>query len=51
MSLATEIVDDKIDDGINMFLRCWPFRWPWQSAGAIQSALPNAACPATPEAT
>jgi hypothetical protein len=38
------IVDDKINDGINMFLRCWPFRWPWRSAGAIQSALPNAAC-------
>ncbi len=24
-----------------MFLHCWPFWWPWQSAGAIQSASPN----------
>jgi hypothetical protein len=39
------IVNDKIDNGINMFLRHWPFQWPWRSAGAIRSALPNAACP------
>ncbi len=43
--LATVIVDDKIDNGINMFLRCWQFQWPWRSAGAIQSQLPNAASP------
>ncbi len=28
-----------------MFLRHWPVWWPWRSAGAIRSALPNAACP------
>jgi hypothetical protein len=38
-------VDDKINNGINMFLGRWPFHWPWQSAGAIGSASPNAACP------
>ncbi len=44
------IVDDndKIDDDIKMFLRCWPFRWPWRCAGAIQMALPDAACPGLP---
>jgi hypothetical protein len=39
------IVDDKINDVINMFLCCWPFQWPWQSAGARGSTLPNAVCP------
>jgi hypothetical protein len=39
------IVDDKIVNGINMFLRRWPFQWPWRSANAIRSASPNAACP------
>ncbi len=39
------IVDDKIDNDISMFLRCWPFWWQWQSASAIRSASPNAACP------
>jgi hypothetical protein len=39
------IVEDKIDDGINMILRCWLFQLPWRSASAIRSASPNAACP------
>jgi hypothetical protein len=44
-SFATDIVDDKIDNGINVFLHRWPFQWPWRSAGAIQSASTNAAGP------
>jgi hypothetical protein len=43
--LAMVIVDDKINDGINIFLPRWLIRWPWQSTSAIQSASPNAACP------
>ncbi len=43
--MATVIDDDKIDDGMNMFHRRCPFRWPWWSAGAIRRASPNAACP------
>ncbi len=39
------IFDDKIDDDKQMHLVCRPFRWPWRCAGAIQTALPNAACP------
>jgi hypothetical protein len=39
------MMDDEINNGINMFLSRWPFQWPWRSAGAIRSALPNAACP------
>ena len=31
--------------GEPMHLCCGPFRWPWRCAGAIQSALPNAAWP------
>ena len=44
-SLAMVIVDDKIDDDEQMHLVRRPFRWPRQCAGAIQTALPNAACP------
>jgi hypothetical protein len=43
--LATVIVDDEINNGINMFLHRWPLQWLWQSAGAIQSTSLNAACP------
>jgi hypothetical protein len=39
------IVDDKINDDEQMHLVRWPFRWPWQCAGAIQTALSNPACP------
>ena len=31
-----------------MHLRHGPFRWPWQCAGAIRSASPNAAWPGLP---
>ncbi len=44
-SLATIIVDDKIDNDEQMHLLRRPFRWPRQCAGAIQTASPNAACP------
>ncbi len=39
------MVDDKIDDDIKMHLCCGPFRRLCGCAGAIQMALPNAACP------
>ncbi len=41
-------IDDKIDDGIKMFLHCWPFWWPWRCAEAVQTALPDAAYPGLP---
>jgi len=35
-----------------MYLRCRPFRWPWQCADAIWSAFPNCSMTrASPEAT
>ncbi len=39
------MVDDKIDNDIEMHLRCSPFWRPCRCAGAIQTALPDAACP------
>ncbi len=39
------MVDDKIDNDIKMHLRCGPFWRPCKCAGAMQTALPNAACP------
>jgi hypothetical protein len=39
------IVDDEINDGIEMFLHCWSFLWPWWGARVMQTASPNEACP------
>jgi hypothetical protein len=39
------IVDDKIYNDEQMHLVRRPFRWPRRCAGAIQTALLNAACP------
>ncbi len=39
------MVDGKINDDIEMHLRCWPFWWARQCTRAIQTASPNAACP------
>ncbi len=39
------MVNDKINDDIEMHLRCGPFWRPCVCAGAIQMASPNAACP------
>jgi hypothetical protein len=50
-SLATVIVDDKIDDDKQMHLVRRLFRWPRRCARAIQMALPNSMSRATSEAT
>ncbi len=42
------MVDGKINNDIEMHLRCWPFWWPWQCTRATQMASPNAACPELP---
>jgi hypothetical protein len=39
------MVDDKIDNDIEMHLRCGLFQRPCGCTGAIQMALPDAACP------
>ncbi len=39
------MVNNKIDNDEQMHLRCSPFQRPCRWAGAIQMALPNAACP------
>ncbi len=39
------MVNGKINDDIEMHLRCWPFWWPRQCTRGIQTASPNAACP------
>jgi hypothetical protein len=39
------MVNNKIGDDERMHLRCGPFRRPCGCARAIQTALPNAACP------
>ncbi len=39
------MVDDKIHNDIKMHLHCGPFWRPCGCAGAIQTALPDAACP------
>ena len=39
------MVNNKINDDKQMHLRCGPFRRPCRCAGAIQTALPSAACP------
>ncbi len=39
------MVDNKIDNDIEMHLRCGPFWRPCGCAGAIQMASPVAACP------
>ncbi len=46
--LATVMVDAEIDNDIKMHLRCGPFWRPCGCAGAIQMALPDAACPGLP---
>ncbi len=38
------MVDEKINDDIKMHLHRGPFQRPCRCAGAIQTALPNAAC-------
>ena len=43
--LAKVIVDDKINNDEQMHLVRHPFQWTQRCAGAIQTALPNAACP------
>ncbi len=40
-----EMVDEKIDNGIKMYLHCGPFARPCGCAGAMRCASPNAACP------
>ncbi len=42
------MVNDKINDDIKMHLRRAPFQRPCGCAGAIQTALPDAACPGLP---
>ncbi len=39
------MVDDKINNDIEMHLRCGPFWRPYGCAGAIQMASPDATCP------
>ncbi len=39
------MVNNKINNDERMHLRCGPFRRPCGCTGAIQTALPNAACP------
>ncbi len=39
------MVNNKIDDDKQMHLHCGPFQRPCGCTGAIQMALPNAACP------
>jgi hypothetical protein len=45
MVLSYDSVKEKVGSDEQMYLICRPFQWPWQCAGAIQTALPNAACP------
>jgi hypothetical protein len=47
--LATVMVNDNINDDIKMHLHCGPFRRPCRCGGAIQMALPDAACPGLPQ--
>jgi hypothetical protein len=39
------MVNNKINDDEQMHLRCGPFQRPCRCTGAIQTALPDAACP------
>ncbi len=43
--IAMVIVDNRINNDERIHLVQRPFWWPRRCAGAIQTALPNAACP------